>query len=75
LEILADDVRCSHGATVGRIDNDQTFYLESRGIPKLEAAKLVVEGFFDEIMNRIPFLGIQKRFQDAIHEKMSTFHL
>ncbi|MBI9048421.1 MAG: Fe-S cluster assembly protein SufD [Anaerolineaceae bacterium] len=75
LEILADDVRCSHGATVGRIDSSQTFYLESRGIPKLEAAKLVVEGFFDEIMQRIPFDGIRQRFQDAIHEKMSTFHL
>jgi Fe-S cluster assembly protein SufD len=75
LEILADDVRCSHGATVGRIDATQTFYLESRGIPKLEAAKLVVEGFFDDIMQRIPFEGIRQRFQDAIHEKMTTFHL
>ena len=75
LEILADDVRCSHGATVGRIDDTQTFYLESRGIPKLEAAKLVVEGFFDDIMQRIPFEGIRQRFQDAIHEKMETFHL
>jgi Fe-S cluster assembly protein SufD len=75
LEILADDVRCSHGATVGRIDAGQTFYLESRGIPKLEAAKLVVEGFFDDIMQRIPFEGIRNRFQNAIHEKMSTFHL
>ena len=75
LEILADDVRCSHGATVGQIDATQTFYLESRGIPKLEAAKLVVEGFFDDIMQRIPFEGIRQRFQDAIHEKMTTFHL
>jgi Fe-S cluster assembly protein SufD len=75
LEILADDVRCSHGATVGRIDTSQTFYLESRGIPKLDAAKLVVEGFFDDIMQRIPFDGIRQRFQDAIHEKMETFHL
>ena len=75
LEILADDVRCSHGATVGRIDDSQTFYLESRGIPKLDAAKLVVEGFFDDIMQRIPFEGIRQRFQDAIHEKMETFHL
>jgi Fe-S cluster assembly protein SufD len=75
LEILTDDVRCSHGATVGKIDPNQTFYLESRGIPKLDAAKLVVEGFFDEIMERIPFEGIRHRFQDAIHQKMKTFRL
>jgi Fe-S cluster assembly protein SufD len=75
LEILTDDVRCSHAATVGKIDSDHTFYLESRGIPKMEAAKLVVEGFFDDIMQRIPFEGIRQRFQDAIHEKMKTFQL
>ncbi len=75
LEILTDDVRCSHAATVGKIDSTQTFYLESRGIPKMDAAKLVVEGFFDDIMQRIPFEGIRQRFQDAIHEKMKTFQL
>jgi Fe-S cluster assembly protein SufD len=75
LEILTDDVRCSHAATVGKIDATQTFYLESRGIPKMDAAKLVVEGFFDDIMQRIPFEGIRQRFQDAIHEKMKTFQL
>jgi Fe-S cluster assembly protein SufD len=70
LEILADDVRCTHGATVGKIDADQVFYLLSRGIPYPEAERLIVEGFFDPIMQRIPFDGVRKRFQDAIKDKM-----
>jgi len=73
LEILADDVRCTHGATVGKIDADQIFYLRSRGIPEGEAQRLIVEGFFDPIMQRIPFEGVRKRFQASIHEKMSQY--
>jgi Fe-S cluster assembly protein SufD len=73
LEILADDVRCTHGATVGKIDTDQVFYLRSRGIPEREAERLIVEGFFDPIMQRIPFEGVRNRFQASIHEKMSQY--
>jgi Fe-S cluster assembly protein SufD len=72
LEILADDVRCTHGATVGKIDPALTFYLLSRGIPKNEAERLIVEGFFDPIMQRIPFEGVQERFREAIHKKMEN---
>ncbi|MGD8750384.1 MAG: Fe-S cluster assembly protein SufD [Anaerolineales bacterium] len=72
LEILADDVRCTHGATVGKIDPELIFYLRSRGIPISEAERLVVEGFFDPIMQRIPFEGVKIRFQNAIEDKMST---
>jgi Fe-S cluster assembly protein SufD len=70
LEILADDVRCTHGATVGKIDQDSVFYLLSRGIPYADAEHLIVEGFFDPIMQRIPFDGVRKRFQEAIISKM-----
>jgi Fe-S cluster assembly protein SufD len=70
LEILADDVRCTHGATIGKIDPDLVFYLRSRGIPMDEAERLVVEGFFDPIMQRIPFEGVRERFQQAIEAKM-----
>lgn len=73
LEILTDDVRCTHGATVGRIDADQVFYLTSRGIPPLEAERLIVEGFFDSIMQRIPFEGVRSRFQAAITHKMESY--
>jgi Fe-S cluster assembly protein SufD len=73
LEILTDDVRCTHGATVGKIDPDQVFYLLSRGIPKPEAERLIVEGFFDPIMQRIPFEKVRARFEQAIHEKMEAY--
>jgi Fe-S cluster assembly protein SufD len=67
---LADDVRCTHGATIGKIDPDQVFYLRSRGIPYKDAERLIVEGFFDPIMQRIPFGGVRTRFQEAILKKM-----
>ena len=70
LEILADDVRCTHGATVGKLEHEPMFYLKSRGIPEVEAQRLIVEGFFDPIMQRIPFEGVRERFQQAILNKM-----
>jgi Fe-S cluster assembly protein SufD len=70
LEILADDVRCTHGATVGKIDPEQIFYLLSRGISKQDATRLVVEGFFDPVMQRIPFEGVRNRFAQEILEKL-----
>jgi Fe-S cluster assembly protein SufD len=72
LEILADDVRCTHGATVGKIDADQVFYLRSRGISYGDAERLIVAGFFDPIMQRVPFEGVRERFQNAILDKMGA---
>ena len=71
LEILADDVRCTHGATVGKLEPEPLFYLKSRGIPQAEAEKIVVEGFFDPIFQRIPFEGVRERFQEYIANKMA----
>jgi Fe-S cluster assembly protein SufD len=71
LEILADDVRCTHGATVGKLEQEPLFYLKSRGIPQAEAEKIVVEGFFDPIFQRIPFEGVRERFQEYIASKMA----
>jgi Fe-S cluster assembly protein SufD len=73
LEILADDVRCTHGATVGKIDEEQIFYMMARGIPRRIAERAIVEGFFDPIMQRIPFDGVRQRFQEAISQKMQVF--
>jgi Fe-S cluster assembly protein SufD len=70
LEIQADDVRCTHGATVGKIDETELFYLLSRGIPDRDARRLIVEGFFDPIMQRIPYEGVRQRFQQAIVHKL-----
>ena len=71
LEILADDVRCTHGATVGKLEQEPLFYLKSRGIPQAEAERIVVEGFFDPIFQRIPFDGVRERFQQYISDKMA----
>jgi len=71
LEIMADDVRCTHGATVGKIDPNEVFYLNSRGIPTDLAERLIVEGFFDPIMQRIPFEGVRERLQQAIIDKLA----
>ena len=70
LEILADDVRCTHGATIGKIDSELLFYLRTRGISEPVARRLIVEGFFEPIMQRIPFEGVRDRFKSAIIEKM-----
>lgn len=71
LEIMADDVRCTHGSTIGKIDPVEVFYLNSRGIPTEEAERLIVQGFFDPIMQRIPFEGVRERLQQAIVDKLS----
>src|SRR5215213_3281613 len=53
LEILANDVRCTHAATIGQVDREELFYLMSRGLSKAEAERLIVRGFFSEILDRI----------------------
>lgn len=58
LEIETNDVRCSHASAVGPIDEDQRFYLESRGVPPEVTERLVVTGFFDEVLDRFPVEGV-----------------
>jgi len=70
LEILANDVRCTHGATVSQVEEEHLFYLESRGIPRSEAQKLIVEGFFRPVIDRIPVEEIQDFLQGAIAAKV-----
>lgn len=71
LEILADDVRCSHGATVGRLEEEPIFYLMTRGLSREQAERLVIDGFFAPIMDRIPFEDVQSRLMAMIDEKLS----
>ena len=59
LEIGANDVRCTHGATVSQVEEEHLFYLQARGIPRTEAQKLIVEGFFRPVIDRIPVEEIQ----------------
>jgi Fe-S cluster assembly protein SufD len=71
LEILADDVRCTHGATVGQLEEEPVFYLMSRGLPRREAERLVVDGFFAPVLERVPFERVRERFSRMIDGKMS----
>nr|MCU0475395.1 Fe-S cluster assembly protein SufD [Anaerolineae bacterium] len=63
LEIEADDVKCSHAATFGTLEAQPVHYLMSRGIPRPVAEKMVIEGFFDELLQRIPFEAVRERLQ------------
>ena len=66
LEIFADDVKCSHGATVGQLEAEELFYLESRGIGRDAARNLLTYGFAAEIVDRIPLASIAKRLREAV---------
>jgi len=70
LEILADDVRCSHGATVGTVLEEQVFYLMSRGIDRIEAEKLIVGGFFEPVIAEMPLESVRQRLRDIVQEKV-----
>src|ERR671921_889996 len=70
LEIMADDVKCSHGSTTGQVDETELFYLMSRGIPRREAEKLVVFGFFGEVTGRVPLGGLKEKLDRAIEGKI-----
>lgn len=71
LEILADDVRCTHGSTVGQLEAEPVYYLMSRGLPRDQAERLVVDGFFSPIMERVPFDAVRARFERMIDNKMN----
>jgi Fe-S cluster assembly protein SufD len=70
LEIEANDVRCTHGATVGPIEEQAVFYLMARGIPRPEAERLITEGFFDELIAKIPLEVVQERLFRVIRQKI-----
>ena len=65
LEILADDVKCAHGATVGDLDREPLFYLRARGIGEAEARALLVQAFVDELIDRIPDEPVRAHFRNA----------
>ena len=70
LEIEADDVKCSHGATVGELDAEAKFYLMSRGLDRLQAERLVVLGFLGEVLSRLPLGGVVEKVTRVIEEKL-----
>ena len=70
LEIEADDVRCTHGSTVGQLDPEERFYLMSRGIPRVDAEQLMINGFFSPVLDRIPLQAVREQLQAAIAHKV-----
>ena len=70
LEIQAHEVRCTHGATAGKIDADQVFYLMSRGVSYAQAEKLIVDGFFEPVMERIPLESVREELSTSIAHKL-----
>ncbi len=70
LEIEADDVKCSHASTVGPIDDDQLYYLATRGVPPEEAERLVVLGFFDDVFERLPLPSLVAPLRRSVVEKI-----
>jgi Fe-S cluster assembly protein SufD len=72
LEIGADDVRCSHGASVGQVDETMLFYLMSRGLTRKKAERLLVFGFFEEVLERVPGEGVRSRIRSSIETKIQA---
>jgi Fe-S cluster assembly protein SufD len=70
LEIEADDVRCTHGATSGRVDAEQVFYAQARGLTADEAARLVVAGFFQQVFDRITIAPVRDALARAIGRRI-----
>ena len=72
LEILANDVKCSHGATTGNVDEAELFYMMSRGIPKRVAMQLMVFGFFEEVIEKISNEELAENLRQLIHKKFDA---
>ena len=70
LEIEADDVRCTHAATAGRVDEEQIFYCMSRGMNRYEAMHMIVEGFFQTVFDRIPVEAVRETLSRAVERKL-----
>ena len=72
LEIFADDVKCSHGCTIGQLDESALFYLQSRGIPKKEAKALMLFAFCNDVVEKIKISGLKPRINRLLAEKLDV---
>ena len=70
LEIEANDVRCTHGATVGQVDREQLFYLMARGLSRAEAERLIVRGFFTDVLDRIELEPVREALGEALEARI-----
>ena len=70
LEIGADDVRCTHGATTGRLNDDQLFYLQARAIPRAQAVRMLARGFVDEVVGELRDAALRPRLLKLLHRRL-----
>jgi len=70
LEILANDVRCTHGATLGQVDREQLFYLMTRGLTRSEAERLIVRGFFQDALDRVKIEPVREALAAALEARI-----
>jgi Fe-S cluster assembly protein SufD len=70
LEILANDVRCTHGATLGQVDREQLFYLMTRGLTQAEAERLIVRGFFQDVLDRVELEPVREGLAAALEARI-----
>jgi Fe-S cluster assembly protein SufD len=70
LEIMANDVRCTHGATLGQVDRDQLFYLMTRGLTRAEAERLIVRGFFQDVLDRVELEPVREALGAALEARI-----
>jgi Fe-S cluster assembly protein SufD len=73
LEIEADDVRCTHGSTAGRVDDEQIFYARCRGLTRKEAVRMVVAGFFQQVFDRITIESVREALGEAIGRRIREY--
>ena len=72
LEIYADDVKCSHGCTVGQLDEEATFYLQSRGLSKDDATKLLIQAFASDVMEKVEIEALRDSLETFIHNQFAV---
>jgi len=70
LEIMANDVRCTHGATLGRVNREELFYLMARGLSRAEAERLIVRGFFQDVLDRIALEPVREALGAALEARI-----
>jgi Fe-S cluster assembly protein SufD len=70
LEIMANDVRCTHGATLGQVDREQLFYLMTRGLTRAEAERLIVRGFFQDVLDRVELEPVREALAAALESRI-----
>jgi Fe-S cluster assembly protein SufD len=74
LEIFADDVKCTHGAAIGQLDDDAMFYLRARGIAEIDARSLLIHAFAGQVLDGIKVDAVRERVQRVMEEKLRIGH-